>query len=719
MKDKRDVHKLQGVASRAFLSTGQDERKFEQREAKRSSHSGGAVKVANSKSREIKESDPAPQSSLSKENLKVHDDRKYAALKGDNDLEKSVSENEQLENEAGFDDKSSEYDETGDDDMEALSRDTAYKESNPEVSDVLEDRAGNLAQKAAEDDDFEGQDTVKREADVPEEEYDDVEREDDTCNNDNLIDENWSKIRSGPGLFDKTEKHDSRVKRQDARAGEDEATDLEDAPKQEIEGVQQDEKFEDDSNANSKDQITRTAINESLKSNRMANLKRQTALENLARTEVDDEAEAEIKSMNGESNESSKQEFSNDNAEKINIDGRSQVDLDKETNGRDDDKKERIMANIDEDGKSSKQVSTLDETSKYDKSYSDYEKRVEQQIQQRIDSIKEEIKREVEEKQKVREIEINNAKYDKMQNEIEEEVDENNQGLDIPSERKSVSKRSTVDGIHNPGPKNKRRILRKVKRSETTNARQLQAIEGVEKLDPDVLRKARLCHESIRKRSAPIYGAADEEVPDLSKPLIRRSNPRNVYLVSNDLKMSPSPETRDISKNITIPIPEQAHASILDAVPPGIPLNPTLSEDFSSQARDKAKRNLGQFFRRRRASAVIPEERVAFIAYRSQDDDENDEGSEFDDEGFEDRTSNLQQDKFYAVPQSSMPEDENTANFLFDGIDRDRSDFLVRHKRAGIRNNEIARIRGGGALARRQARTRAKKMQTAKVNNTL
>ncbi|XP_060817382.1 protein IWS1 homolog [Bombus pascuorum] len=53
----------------------------------------------------------------------------------------------------------------------------------------------------------------------------------------------------------------------------------------------------------------------------------------------------------------------------------------------------------------------------------DYQKRVEEQIQRKIDSIKEQIKREIEENQRLKEIEENNARFDELR-ELEEDEEE-------------------------------------------------------------------------------------------------------------------------------------------------------------------------------------------------------------------------------------------------------------------------------------------------------
>ncbi|KAG7198179.1 hypothetical protein KM043_005593 [Ampulex compressa] len=97
----------------------------------------------------------------------------------------------------------------------------------------------------------------------------------------------------------------------------------------------------------------------------------------------------------------------------------------------------------------------------------DYEKRVEEEIQRKIDSIKEEIKRDIESKQRVKEIEENNARFDELRE--QEDDDEDRQSLigEEKEERRSVSKRSTGSSdIDAQGSKDKRSTIRKKRQNK-------------------------------------------------------------------------------------------------------------------------------------------------------------------------------------------------------------------------------------------------------------
>ncbi|XP_046751583.1 midasin-like [Diprion similis] len=684
-QDKRDLRKQQTMSSGLSQSRDEDKVKSGKKEGKRNSYS---VKTMKPKSRAIKQSDLMTRSSFAKMKGLVHDKGGYSAVIDDSKLRESEFDSKNLGDEADLDQKSTEYEETDDD--EDIEAPAGYKENAPEVSQNSEESEKvDLPQNSAEDDDFYNQEMDKREAEILEEEYEGIDNQDEPYGDADETDDSnrqGTNIRRETSLSENGEKVDSRVKRHDTEANgsgsdKNDTTNLSDDAKGPLERLGN---LADESLDNSKREIDQNSVGVSSSSSH--------------------EAQEDTLKSREEMNKSLKQDS-------MNFDTKSDVHVDWDAKGtgdsfNDDMKKEsNNLANDDLDA--------------------DYDKKVEQQIQQRIDSIKEEIKRGVEEKQKIRAIEVNNAKYDAMQSEDEEDEVENNQSLDAPSERKSVSKRSIIDGIQRSHQKAKRHILKRVKRSSTADERQLRAIEGVETLDPDVLVKAKLRHESIRKRSAPIYGATDEDDSKISSSSIKRSIvPRQVYLVKSEPQISSPGNNREIRNPIIIP--EQAQANIDDELPPGVSLDQSLLEDHFSAINNRLKRSPERFARRRRASAVIPEGGVAFLGYRPQDDDENDEGSEFDDDGFEDGSPHLAEDRSsYAEPYAIRAQylgnevrNEKPTDFLFAGVDDEQNDFLVRRKRGELdEDGQPARLHGGGALARRQARAKSKQMQSARVNS--
>lgn len=72
----------------------------------------------------------------------------------------------------------------------------------------------------------------------------------------------------------------------------------------------------------------------------------------------------------------------------------------------------------------------------------EYEKRVEDEIQRKIDSIKEEIRRDIEAQDRIRDIEVNNAKFDELRKHEYEEEEERNVEGELIEKRQTVAKRS-------------------------------------------------------------------------------------------------------------------------------------------------------------------------------------------------------------------------------------------------------------------------------------
>lgn len=82
---------------------------------------------------------------------------------------------------------------------------------------------------------------------------------------------------------------------------------------------------------------------------------------------------------------------------------------------------------------------------------------------------------------------------------------------------------------------------------------------------------------------------------------------------------------------------EKRLTTLLDEENPEI--NPDLVDD---QPAAHVRRRRHPLVRHKRANAVVPYSNSAFLLYRA-DDEDDDEGGEFDDDGFDDRTSNIMQ----------------------------------------------------------------------------
>ncbi|KAF7380539.1 hypothetical protein HZH68_016404 [Vespula germanica] len=263
---------------------------------------------------------------------------------------------------------------------------------------------------------------------------------------------------------------------------------------------------------------------------------------------------------------------------------------------------------------------------------SEYEKRVEEKIKRKIDSIKEEIKREIERKRRDREIERNNARFDELQSKDNDEQEEQ-EAVSANVDEKMSSKRSS-DEIKPKIIRRRRRRRRRRRSNESERIRhRLEEIEGVDNLkDEDDYRAA--VHESIRKRFAPDE-SSDQDEPKVNRislnkaPIKKREKIRQMYVVKNDNdKRRRKKRKRRVADEGHVLVPEQAHVKIEDDLPRDLTFDPKL----------RRSQPLDEKVRIKRANA-----RLVTLEYRPQniEDEENDEGNEFGDDGFEDRTSNL------------------------------------------------------------------------------
>ena len=170
----------------------------------------------------------------------------------------------------------------------------------------------------------------------------------------------------------------------------------------------------------------------------------------------------------------------------------------------------------------------------------DYQKRVEEQIQRKIDSIKEQIKREIEESQRLREIEENNARFDELR-ELEKDEDEREASLvgeDASKSPDNTAKRST----------------KRSKRHDNT-VRELEI------------------STSTRKRSTTKSESREaDEVP--------RKRARQAFLVTTDRKKK---RRRRRSRNTEQLTQERRNVKLEDSLPADFSLDSKLSEALGAE----------------------------------------------------------------------------------------------------------------------------------------
>ncbi|XP_011696538.1 PREDICTED: glutamic acid-rich protein-like isoform X1 [Wasmannia auropunctata] len=168
-------------------------------------------------------------------------------------------------------------------------------------------------------------------------------------------------------------------------------------------------------------------------------------------------------------------------------------------------------------------------SSKRDESNAEYEKRVEEEIQRKIDSIKEEIQRDIETQQRIRDIEDNNARFDELQN--QENEDEERQIF----QGEPIKKRQTTDP----------RAKRSVRESADDAIASLQRNDKKRSLKRDQHKKRQHRSGKIDKldsskenenlnRIVVANHKSSEQIPLKEFSKTKRERVRQVFLVNND-----------------------------------------------------------------------------------------------------------------------------------------------------------------------------------------
>ncbi|XP_070151222.1 caldesmon [Polyergus mexicanus] len=170
-----------------------------------------------------------------------------------------------------------------------------------------------------------------------------------------------------------------------------------------------------------------------------------------------------------------------------------------------------------------KEPTSIITLSNEDESSAEYGKRVEKEIQRKIDSIKEEIKRDIEAQQRIRDVEENNAKFDELRDQEEDEERQSFEGE--PIEKRQI-KRSIreIDAVSFSKRDDKKRCLKE---------------EGRDKLQrrsSDISRPDTLIEsENLKKRFAINRDKfSGGQVPSERLLKKKRERVRQTFLVNND-----------------------------------------------------------------------------------------------------------------------------------------------------------------------------------------
>lgn len=152
---------------------------------------------------------------------------------------------------------------------------------------------------------------------------------------------------------------------------------------------------------------------------------------------------------------------------------------------------------------------------------SKYGKRVEEEIQRKIESIKEEIKRDIEVQQRIKDIEDNNARFDELWDQEEEESFEGE-----PIEKRQIGKRSIREiATSSSSQRDDEKRCLKGERRDKLQRRSSESIGG-----SDTLKEK----ESLKKRFAINRDKSSEQVPSMGLVKRKRERVRQTFLVNND-----------------------------------------------------------------------------------------------------------------------------------------------------------------------------------------
>lgn len=186
----------------------------------------------------------------------------------------------------------------------------------------------------------------------------------------------------------------------------------------------------------------------------------------------------------------------------------------------------------------------------------DYQKRVEEQIQRKIDSIKEQIKREIEENQRLKEIEENNARFDELR-ELEE--DEEEQAPEAALTGDDAPKRSVAE--RNSG---KSRIRDNVEKQSIKRKKRHDGGQEKTRDAGDSSSNKKSWPRTVKKRSI------------MQSETIPKKHARQAFLTRTDRKK----KRKRRSKNSML-IPEQRNVKLEGSLPADYTLDSNLRGAFA------------------------------------------------------------------------------------------------------------------------------------------
>ncbi|KAL6259220.1 hypothetical protein P5V15_009140 [Pogonomyrmex californicus] len=171
--------------------------------------------------------------------------------------------------------------------------------------------------------------------------------------------------------------------------------------------------------------------------------------------------------------------------------------------------------------KTQEPTSLIASPSQRDGSNAEYEKRVEEEIQRKIDSLKEEIQRDIEARQRIKDIEENNIKFNELQD--EEYEDEGRQNSESePIEKRQIIVKKSIQGIADDAATSKINEKNRSLKREPYKKRS----NKINKLDTS--------KENLKRRFAANRDKFSDQIPSNESFKKKREHIRQVFLMNND-----------------------------------------------------------------------------------------------------------------------------------------------------------------------------------------
>jgi len=163
---------------------------------------------------------------------------------------------------------------------------------------------------------------------------------------------------------------------------------------------------------------------------------------------------------------------------------------------------------------------------KKDESNAEYEKRVEEEIQRKIDSIKEEIQRDIEAQQRIRDIEDNNARFDELHYQEQEDEERQNFEDEPIKKRQTIAKRTIREITDDATASFKKNEKKQSSRKEQHKKRQHRS-SNTSKLDTS--------KENENLKSLVMANdKSSEQIPTKGLFKKKRERVRQIFLMNNN-----------------------------------------------------------------------------------------------------------------------------------------------------------------------------------------